>query len=44
MTLIDILLPEYYRPALRASNAKYIRGVLSGCVLWARYEVSGLAP
>jgi len=40
MTSIDILLPEYYGPALHASNAKYIRGVLSGCALRARYEVT----
>ena len=40
MTFIDILLPEYYGHALHASNAKHIRGVLSGCVLRARYEVT----
>jgi hypothetical protein len=47
MTLIDILLPEYYGPALHARharNAKHIRGVVSGCVLQARYEVNGIGP
>jgi hypothetical protein len=44
MTLIDILLLEYYGPTLHASNAKHVQGVLSGCVLRARYKVSGIGP